>query len=211
MRPPTIAILALVGMLPITEGCSRSTPGQGGQPGRTVQASLSEMTDEQKLMLFEYAPLGATLSQVKEIAPELGTPRAEGLPARGLSDAGAAIEVFGHQTRAEFNFRRDTLYSVNFGPLMLPADSGDALFDNLNKFYSGRFGTPLVDDGEDSPYFVKSRFWRTPRGEVGVHNSIDDGRRILGWGYQPALNTKGRGTGPVVDSFHGQEGPNDPR
>jgi hypothetical protein len=141
-------------------------------------------------MLFEYAPLGATLAEVKEFAPSLGTPRVEGLPTSGLSDAEAAIEVLGHQTRAEFNFRRDTLYSVNFGPLVLPADSGDALFDSLNRFYSSRYGTPLVDDGEDSPYFVKSRFWRTPRGEVGVNNSVDRGQRIIGWGYQPVLNTK---------------------
>jgi hypothetical protein len=151
---------------------------------------LSQMTDEQKLMLFEHIPLGTTLSQVKEVAPGLGTPRVEGLPARGLTDAEVAFEVLGYHTRAEFNFRQDTLYSVNFGPLVLPADSGDALFDDLNKFYSSRLGTPLVDDGEDSPYFVKSRFWRISEGEVGVSNSLDDRQRILGWGYQPALNTK---------------------
>ena len=148
------------------------------------------MTDDQKLLLFEYVPLGATLAEVKKFAPGLSTPRAEGPPSRGLSNAEVAMEIFGHQTRAEFNFRRDTLYSVNFGPLVLPADSGDVVFDSLNMFYSTRYGTPLVDDGEDSPYFVKSRFWRIPRAEVGVINSVDDGRRILGWGYQPALNTK---------------------
>jgi hypothetical protein len=135
-------------------------------------------------------PDRSTLSEVRQVAPGLGTPRVEGLPARGLTDAEVAFEILGYHTRAEFNFRRDTLYSANFGPLVLPADSGDALFDVLNKFYSSRFGAPLVDDGRDSPYFVKSRFWRTSGGEVGVTNSLDDGQRILGWGYQPALNTK---------------------
>ena len=190
MRPPVIAIVVLVALLPITEGCSRSAPEQGGRPGRMVQTPLSQMTDEQKLMLFDYVPLGVTLPQVKGVAPGLGTPRVEGFPARGLTDAEVALDVLGYHTRAEFNFRNDTLYAVNFGPLVLPADSGDSLFDNLNKFYTGRFGSPLVDDGQDSPYFVKSRFWRTSSGEVGVSNSLDDGQRILGWGYQPALNTK---------------------
>ena len=188
---PTIGIVVLAALFAITGGCSRSAPEQGRRPERMVQSRLSELTDDQKLLLFEYAPLGATLAEVREFAPSLSAPRVEGLPTRGLSDAEVAIEILGHQTRAEFNFRCDTLYSVNFGPLVLPADSGDVLFDSLNKFYSSRYGTPLVDDGEDSPYFVKSRFWRTPRGEVGVTNSIDDGQRILGWGYQPALNTKG--------------------
>jgi hypothetical protein len=90
MRPPTIAIVALVALLPITVGCSRGAPGRGGRPGRVVQVPLSQMTDVQKLMLFERVPLGSTLSEVRQVAPGLGTPRVEGLPARGLTDADVA-------------------------------------------------------------------------------------------------------------------------
>jgi len=148
------------------------------------------MTDDQKLLLFEHVPLGAALSEVKDAVPDLGNQRLEGLPGGELTDAGAEVEVIGFRTRVEFNFRRDTLYSVSFGPLDLPADSGDAVFDRLSAFYSRRFGTPLVEDGQDTPYFVRSRSWRASWGEVGVINSLAGDRRILGWGYQPLPDTR---------------------
>jgi hypothetical protein len=44
--------------------------------------------------------------------------------------------------------------------------------------------------GGSDPQGHRGSFWRTSGGEVGVSNSLDDGQRILGWGYQPALNTK---------------------
>jgi len=41
MRPPIIAIVVLVALLPITEGCSRSAPEQGGRlPVFPVSSSL---------------------------------------------------------------------------------------------------------------------------------------------------------------------------
>lgn len=165
----------------IALGCSK----RGGQPGRIGLVPLSLMTEQQKLMLFEHVPLGSTLSDVRRTAPDLGRLRAIGLPAPGLTAADVSLEVLGHRTRAEFNFRNDTLYSVNFGPLVLPADSGDAMFAELNEFYTRRLGAPRVGDGQDSPYFVKSRTWQTPRAEIGTANSLNDGQRILGWGYQP--------------------------
>src|SRR5262245_43915209 len=113
-RPPTVAIAVLVTLLLASEGCSRSASKQGEKSGRTTRIPLSEMTNEQKLVLFEHVPLGATLSEVKAVAPGLGVPQAEGTPARGLTDAGVALQVLGYHTRAEFNFRQDTLYSVNF-------------------------------------------------------------------------------------------------
>jgi hypothetical protein len=170
--------------------CSRHDHGQAGDQRSAVRLRLSQMTDDQKLLLFEHVPLGATLSEVRDAMPDLGDQRMEGLAGGGLTDAGAELEVVGCRTRVEFNFRHDTLYSVSFGPLNLPADSGDALFDRLSAFYSRRFGTPLVADGQDSPYFVRSRSWPAPWGEVGVINSLAGDRRLLGWGYQPTLNTR---------------------
>ena len=137
--------------------------------------------------------MGATWSDVQKTIPELGTRRSEytGKPGTGtLTDARADLEVLGYRTTGEFNFQVDDLYSVSFGPVSLPADSGEALFRQLNEFYSARFGAPTVNDGQDSPYFVKSRSWPTPWGEVGVLMSLEDGRRTVGWGYQRGLNTR---------------------
>jgi hypothetical protein len=178
-------VLSLLGVA----GCARDTPRQDEGRGRRASVSLERMTDEQKLMLFTHIPLGATQREVREIVPALGTRRPEGMPGSGLSDATLVAEVLGHRTRLEFNFRDDTLYSVSFGPMDLPADSGDALFDRISGFYSGRLGEPIIEDGQDSPYYVRMRSWPVAWGEVGVINSLARERRILGWGYQRGSNS----------------------
>lgn len=181
-------ILAL--QLLATQSCSKTDSGRDRDLHNSRQLTLSQMTDDQKLQLYEQVPLGVTLAEVKAVAPTLGRQRLEGIPGQGLTGADAVVDLLGLRTRVEFNFHRDTLYSVWFGPLDLPADSGDELFARLSEFYSHRLGTPRTEDGQDSPYPVRSRSWPTPRGEIGLSNSLAGDRRLLGWGYQPASDTR---------------------
>lgn len=105
-----------------------------------------------------------------------------------LSDMRTSVDGFGTRVRVEFNFMGDSLYAVSCNPEKLPSTKGDALFDRLVAFYSAKFGQAQVDDGQDDPYFVKSRDWQGPLCEIGVTNSIEGDMRQLGWGYQVPTN-----------------------
>lgn len=189
-RIPTVATaVVLLALLAGAQGCTKRQPGQSRQREGAARLRLAQMTDEQKLLLFEHLPLRVSLADVKDAVPDLSPQRLVGTPGGELTSAGTGVDVLGHRTRVEFGFRDDTLYVVTFGPVDLPADSGDALFARLNEFYSHRLGAPLVGDGQDSPYYVKSRYWRATSCEVGLANSLAEERRILGWGYQPITNT----------------------
>jgi hypothetical protein len=186
----TLGIISLVAMLLIgSHGCSKSRPRSQSRQTERAGTPFSQLTDDQKLLLFQRFPLGTTPSEVRDATPGLGPQRDE-VPMQRLTDAQVETGLLGHRIRAEFNFQGDSLYAVNFGPLILPADSGEALFDTLCTFYARRFGEPFVGDGQDDPYFVKARTWTTGWGEVGISMSVDGKRRILGWGYQSAIHAR---------------------
>jgi hypothetical protein len=107
-----------------------------------------------------------------------------------LTEMRTHVRVMGTAAALEFNFEGDSLYAVSFNPVSLPAPAGDALFDRLGRFYTGRLGKPRVSDGQDDPYFVKSRTWAAPGCEVGVTNSYAGPMRQVGWGYQVRANLR---------------------
>ena len=176
-----LAVVALMLTLAlVVANYSRNHPRSSGE-NRDGGPLLATMTDDQKLLLLEQIPIGATPTDVIKVVPELGDRRPEG---RGLTDALAEVRVLGYGTRVEFNFASDSLYGVYFGPLELASAIGDSLFDRLTNFYTQRLGVPQVEDAQDSPYFVKSRNWRTRSAEIGVTNSLVGDKRELSWGYQ---------------------------
>ncbi len=184
-RPITHGLgLALVATVAFVLGCSREKQTEG--PARApveqvVPMDLAVMTDDEKLLLFEQLPLGSPASRVRALLPALGESRAEG---PSLTDATVAYEFLGHSTQLELNFKDDILYSVNTGVSDLGASDGQAMFERLTDFYSRRFGPPVAEDGNDSPYFVSSRSWQLSVAEVGFIMSFTDSLRRIGWGYQ---------------------------
>jgi hypothetical protein len=177
-----LALVVGLSALLVTAGYA-SNSGASKAPD-TARPQLSQWSDDQKLRLYEFVPLGASISQVRVAVPNLGPQRPEGIRGSGLTDAETALNVLGLQTRAEFNFRNDRLYAVSFGPVDLPADSGNALFHRLTRFYTRRLGRPRVEDGEDAHSYEKSRSWSSRWGEVGTIVSLSNGRGVVGWGYQ---------------------------
>jgi hypothetical protein len=168
-------------------GCSRGEVAK--RSSQTPQVSLlASMSDQEKLLLIQRVPLGVTYSGVREIISDLGPqrPEAPGGPPEmaDLTDASVTVQVLGHSTRLEFNFQKNKLYSYSYGSLEVSAAAGDSLFEYLCSFYSSQFGTPVAEDAQDSPYFVKDRRWPRIGYEAGVTMSIADTMRILGWGFQ---------------------------
>jgi hypothetical protein len=156
------------------------------------------MSDHEKLLLFEHLPLGSTPSEVKRIASNLGDVAPEimmPVPTR-LREASTETEFFGNKALLEFNFSGDSLYAFELGPIRLSEQAGDSLFEKINSFYTERYGEPLVSDGDDPHTFVRDRMWPVPGGEVGIIMRFEGNERLIGWGFQRALNTRPRKTSP---------------
>ena len=143
---------------------------------------IGDMNDSLRLLLIHCLGIGAGADEVARLAPDFR----QGVPYDRnhlLSDGTVPVMVFDQHAKLQFNFMGDSLYAF-FYHLDLPSMLGDSLFDRVVAFYTQHYGPARVEDGQDSPYYVKFRIWCTADYEVGVTCSLAGKRRLLGWGFQ---------------------------
>ena len=126
-RTLTYAWWALLAILLPLSGCSREKPREAARDGapELTALDLERMRDDEKLLLFERLPLGASSAQVRQLLPALGELKPEG---PGLTDATVDFDFLGHRTRLEVNFKNEVLYSVNAVVSNLSTERGQAMF-----------------------------------------------------------------------------------
>lgn len=169
MTPWTLALWASLAV--------PATPAQKPCP------TLAEMDGSQRLLLVRCIPIGAGKGDVERFVPGFETSPYAGSSI--LSEGGTQVAVLGHRIALRFSFTADSLYAMGYN-VDLSVAEGDSLFDAVVAFYSRHYGPPRITDGQDSPYFVKSRTWCTEEYEVVAHCSLADDRRLVGWGFQTA-------------------------
>jgi len=171
---------------------------ESDRPESTLQTDIAEpqaeeqqsqLTDEQILLLAEMLPLGASYEQVQHTFPEISQLSYEGgmevLARRGLHEAKVKLPILEQDASIEFNFRHDSLYSCYFFIMDLEPDTCDALYKQLQDFYSARFGEFEEEKNENASFIGYTSFWLPEQYDLAVSNKAYIGRsNILGWGFQ---------------------------
>ncbi len=170
--------------------CASCAPMRSDGPPPEAPPTFDQMTEEQRLALWDFLPIGSSSSQCRAVVPTLGALRPEG--GLGLEDAVAQVSLLDRQLRLEFNFLADTLYSCYYNSLASEsAASGDSLYERLKAFYGSRLGTPECSESVDVDYTVRGCSWNADSVCVGLSSfHVETPYRTLGWGYQVCRNPR---------------------
>lgn len=154
-----------------------------------AEEQSAQLTDEQILLLAEVLPLGVSYEQVQRTFPEISQLSYEGgievLARQGLYEAKVKMPILGQDGSIEFNFRHDSLYSCFFFIMNLDPDTCNALYKQVQDFYSARFGNFEEEKNENANFVGHTSFWLPEQYDLAVSNNAYIGRsNILGWGFQ---------------------------
>lgn len=144
------------------------------------------MSDEDWLLLADKIPTGISYQEVRRLVPMVGDLMSEGArpysPDNRLTEAFADIMIFGLNTRMEFNFCRDSLYTYYYWIRRIDSTTAEETYGRLKSFYSKSFGD-FEDYLETREYFEESCLWRTKTIHLSLVKSIYSRKSaIVSWG-----------------------------
>ncbi|MBI4056309.1 MAG: hypothetical protein HY399_02040 [Elusimicrobia bacterium] len=144
--------------------------------------------DEKYLLLIQQVPLDLTYEEVKKQIPTLGKKLPEGgsdvLQQQGLTEASTKVSLFNSEALLEFNFKNDKLYSTFFSLSEIDCDASQSLYQQLQKFYSSRFGKASEESETEEGYPREGSSWSTKNSSIILENNIYDNSCTLSWGFQ---------------------------
>jgi len=156
---------------------------------RAYKASASDSlaSDDAKLLLINYVPLGVTYEKVKAALPRRVNSRGKKWVIQEIwTFRGIDKCQYSEQKRIlEFNFEYDKLYSYYFFLKDLDSVEAGELYANLLEFYASHFGQYDESVASDPAGFrAESSFWTLDEFSVALTNNIYASSCILSWGYQ---------------------------
>lgn len=155
------------------------------EAARTAQLrTVTLHTRDDRLLLYRQIPLGVSYQALRAALPDLSSLRHEA--GSDLTEAIVTFDVFGYPGQVEFNFKNEQLYSYQYSATLKDAAEMEALYTQLQSYYSGHFGAYQEERvRESSHYAVVSSHWQGEKVEVAVVNNITPGSYLLTWALRP--------------------------
>ncbi|MBO8128532.1 MAG: hypothetical protein H0Z39_04940 [Peptococcaceae bacterium] len=192
-----LCLLLLVISIPLT-GCQNQADSEYKAASQsqntddnndTAPVLYTLRTDEEKLLLINYLPLGASYEEVKSLFPTVSELMPEGdlesLGKRGLYEAFLNIHIFDREAKLEFNFKDNRLYSYYFRLDELDKTVSTELYQHLQEFYTTYFGKYTEEQQSEGGYHSLSSSWSADKFELGATNNVyTEDKCILSWGFQ---------------------------
>lgn len=195
-----ILYLILMALSTTGAGCRNEPGGEGAKPAPSnsnqngpgasdaVESNPVDIeTDEDKLMLIRLVPLGIAYEDVKSRIPETGEMSIEGyseyMQRQGLTRASTDMRVLDRDAKLDFNFENNNLYSYYYRVDGLDERAASELFEQLQAFYSERFGKPREGQRAEGAR-ARSSYWSAEKFHVVMTDSAQPGGHALSWGFQ---------------------------
>jgi hypothetical protein len=189
--------IGMVCLLLILVGCSsqddKSAVDQSTR--EPAMAAFGDWDPGQRLNPYLLLKPGATVSDVRQLFPEMGEPQAEGgsptLKQRGLTEFSTQVTFNGKPVGAEFNFRRDTLYSYYFtvGQSEWSRNDRNQWHRMLVEEWTRSFGSTEPEEQAEGAYQATSHFWKRGEFDAVITESVTGNQPpIISWGIQEPRN-----------------------
>lgn len=115
---------------------------------------FATMTDEQKLLIIDWLPLGSRFEDLHERVPNAPDPISEGWRLT-FKDS-----LFGQPATFEMNYKNERLYSAFwFSKALFDSAASDSLQAEVSRIYSKRFGSSNTFEGWDAEYAERTHSW----------------------------------------------------
>lgn len=153
---------------------------------------IGQLSDNEKMLLLETVPFGATYEQIKQMAPELSQQMPEGgmeSPGpEGLTQAVMLVKLYNVETKIEFNFRNGKMYSFYYIPGIRDPHEAANLEKKVVEFYTKTYGPSESEkqaNGAGATTEATTQWTPQPNFTVSVTNSRNyDNTAYLAWGFQ---------------------------
>jgi hypothetical protein len=143
---------------------------------------FASMTDEEKLLIIDWLPLGSQFEDLRKCVPDASDPKPGG-PRETISSFRGSL--FGQPATFEMNYENGQLSAANwFSKASFDSTTSDSIQSEVSRIYSNRFGSQSVFEGGDAEYAVRTHYWCWNGGSASVNLfGIERPRRSISGGF----------------------------
>lgn len=174
--------------LSLAEAKRPTEPGAEAEPPTSQEQFAPQLrpvildAPDDRLLLYRQIPIGVSYQELKAALPGLSSLRREA--GDDLFEATVAFDVFGYPGRVEFNFKNERLYNYMYSATANDAVATEALYRQLQAYYSGHFGAYEEERVRESPHYaVVSSHWQAEHIALSLVHNITPGSHLITWSF----------------------------